>query len=150
MINIRKIIREQIEKIFNEDDQNLGTGLFGGALANINTELQTDADNVNQIVTTQQMDLKNMDNQIKSDSQLKSKLDNNNPHRKGLEVEIPQKQKEYDARQKQLKDLQDVAKGLVDAQTDIQKQQKQSTQNMNKTSTQTKIASVLPSLPSAI
>ena len=146
-MDIRKIIREEIQRLFNEVD-NTG-GMFSGALKNIGTELGTDLKNVKAIIATHQTDIHNMDNQIKSDSQLKSKLDQNNPHRKGLEREIPEKQKDFQNRKKQLKDLQNAEKGLGDAQSKIEKQQismKIQDANGGKKAVQ----SVLPTLPSAI
>lgn len=147
-MNIRKIIREEIQRLFHEDDNNTG-GMFGSALDSIDTELGTDLTNVKTIIATHQTDIKNMDNEIKVDSQLKSKLDQNNPHRKGLEVEIPQKQKDFEMRKKQLKDLQDTQKGLEDAQTKIEKQQTDM-QSQTKSGGKQATPSVLPSLPSAI
>lgn len=152
-MNLRKIIREEISRVFQEDDTT--GGLFGDTLNNIGDELQTDLDNVGTIIKTQQLDIQNMDNQIKSDSQLKSKLDANNAHRKGLEREIPERQKDYEVRKKQLKDLKDAQKGLQDAQQDIANQQndleKQSQQTGQSSSTNgTQTISVLPSLQSPI
>jgi len=119
-MNIRKIIREAIYNMFEqEDDMN---ALFGNTLQGIQTQLQNDLENVDKIITTQQTDVKNLDNQIKANLQLKSKLDAQNPHKKGLEREIPENQKDYEKRKKQVKDLEAAKKGLQDAQKEIEKQ----------------------------
>lgn len=119
-MNIRKIIREAIYNMFEqEDDMN---ALFGNTLQGIQTQLQNDLENVDKIITTQQTDVKNLDNQIKANLQLKSKLDAQNPHKKGLEREIPENQKDYEKRKKQVKDLEAAKKGLQDAQKEIERQ----------------------------
>ena len=149
MMNIRKIIREQIKKVFED---NTG-GMFGGALDGISNQLQTDLDNVGAIIATHQTDIKNKDTEIKADSDLQSKLDQNNPHKIGLTREIPEMKKDLDVRKKQLKDLETAEKGLTDAQTQIAKQQSnsQAQQNNSKADTgKAKIASNLPSLPNPI
>lgn len=117
-MNIRKIIREQIYKVLEQDTNDI----FGSTLQNIQTQLQGDLENVGSIIKTHTTDIKNLDNQIKSNLQLKSKLDAKNPHKKGLEREIPETQKDYENRKKQLKDLEDAKRGLEDAQKEIQKQ----------------------------
>lgn len=153
-MNLRKIIREQISQVFREDDATDGS-LFGGALTDIGGQLQKDLDNVGAIITTHQTDMKNMDNQIKADLQLKSKLDAKNPHKKGLEREIPEEQKEYEQRKKQLKDLIDAQAGLSDAQKEIEKQ-KLDMEKQTKSAGQSQSGadqstpSVLPSLQSPI
>lgn len=119
-MNIRKVIREQIYKIMEQEQDD--ASLFGNTLDNIQTQLQTDLENVGTIIKTQDIDIKNLDNQIKSNLQLKGKLDAQNPHKKGLEREIPEYQKDYEKRKKQLKDLQDAKKGLEDAQNQINNQ----------------------------
>jgi hypothetical protein len=149
-MNIRKIIREELSRLF-EDDAADGS-LFGGALTDISSELEKDLANVGIIIKTHQTDMKNMDNQIKSDLQLKSKLNAQDPHKKGLEREIPEKQKDYEVRKKQLKDLEDAQKGMSAAQKEIEKQkldlEKQSSQSQSGQADST--PSVLPSLNSPI
>jgi hypothetical protein len=146
-MNIRKIIREQVNKVFEDDS------LFGDTLDSIQTQLQGDLKNVDNIIQTQNVDMKNMDNQIKANLLLKGKLDAQSPHKKGLEREIPETQKDYIKRQKQLKDLEVAKKGMEDAQTQINKQkidlQNQTTQQ-NKPGAEKETSSVLPSLKSPI
>lgn len=147
-MNIRKIIREQVEKLFEDDNQNV----FGDTLANIQTQLTNDLENVDKIITTQNTDVKNLDNQIKSNLQLKGKLDAQNPHKKGLEREIPDTQKDFEKRKKQLKDLENAKKGLQNAQSEINKQklelQKQT--NQSNPGEKNNSSSILPSLESPI
>lgn len=146
-MDIRKIIREQVERLINEADAN-GGGMFDGALGNIDDIITKDLENVETIIKTQQIDIKNKDNEIKTDMQLKSKLDATSPHKKGLEREIPEKQKDYEVRKKQLKDLEDAKKGLETAKKEIDKQKidlaKQAAKNNGGKS------SALPSLESPI
>ena len=151
MMDIRKIIREQMQIVF-EDDAIVNSGLFGGALNNINSQLDADLDNVGKIINTQQIDIKNKDNEIKSNSQLQSKLDQTSPKKIGLTRELPEDKKQLDIKKKQLKDLQDAKKGITDAQKEIEKQQsdmqKKAKSNPNPNGSQT--SSVLPSLQSPI
>lgn len=150
-MDIRKIIRETVERVFQEQGEG-GDSMFGDSLMNIDDQLAKDQENVALIIKTQQIDMKNKDNEIKSDLQLKSKLDAKNPHKKGLEREIPEKQKDYEDRKKQLKDLEDAQKGLEAARKEIQKQKL----DMEKQSQTSKVgekeapASNLPSLESPI
>lgn len=149
-MNIRKLIREEIRKVLNEEDGS--ESLFGGAIGNIEAQLQDDLENVTGIINTQQTDLKNKDNEIKADLQLKSKLDAKNPHKMGLEREVPEKQKDYEVRKKQLKNLEDAKKGLITAKAEIEKQK----MDMEKSAKSAKpgaaeeIPSVLPTLQSPI
>lgn len=154
-MNLRKLIREAIGDMFQGDES--GTGpLIGDTLTNIQQTLDTDLQNVNSIVQTHTVDMKNKDNEIKANLELKSKLDQNNPHKKGLEREIPEDQKDYENRKKQLKDLQDAVKGMISAKDQIEKQKQELEKQSLKTATQDKsgkkqpIASVLPSLESPI
>lgn len=154
-MDIRKLIREEVEKILKEQDAT-GDSLFGGAIGNIETELQKDLTNVGAIISTQQIDMKNRDNEIKANLQLKSKLDAKSPHRKGLERQLPEDQKDFEIRKKQLKDLQNAQVGLTTAQKEIQKQkldmEKQTAQAASKSTATSKktISSVLPTLQSPI
>lgn len=154
-MDIRKFIREEVERMLQEQDV-ADDSLFGGAIGNIEAELEKDLTNVSAIINTQQIDMKNRDNEIKANLQLKSKLDSKNPHRKGLESQLPEDQKDFELRKKQLKDLQNAQLGLTSAQKEIQKnklemekQAKQSTSQSASTGQKT-IPSVLPSLQSPI
>lgn len=149
-MNIRKLIKEQIEKVFNEQDSS--ESMFGDAVTNIETQLQKDLDNVGNIIKTQQVDIKNKDNEIKTDLQLKSKLDAQNPHKKGLEREIPEKQKDFEVRKKQLQNLEDAQKGLMSAQKEIGKQkiEMEKQAKLSATGGKQTPSSILPSLESPI
>lgn len=148
-MNIRKIIREEISRIFKEDD--MEENPLDGTIANIETQLQNDLGNISTIINTQNTDIKNKENEIKTDLQLKSKLDAKNPHKKGLEREIPEKQKDFEIRKKQLKDLENAQKGLVAAQKEIEKQKvDMANQAKQSTSSNQTTPSVLPSLESPI
>jgi chromosome segregation ATPase len=152
-MNLRKIIREQISRILEEADVTGINSVVDDTLGNIGTQLTNDLQNVDSIIKTHQIDLKNKDSQIKTNLQLKSKLDAANPEKKGLERQIPEDQKDLERRRKQLKDLEMAQKGIVDAQSEIEKQrlelQKQTaTQSNNPGEAQSD--SVLPSLESPI
>lgn len=149
-MNVRKIIQETIARLFEEEG--VADSMFGDTLTNIDGQLAKDQENVALIVKTQQTDLKNKDNEIKSNLQLKSKLDAKNPHKKGLERELPEMQKDYETRKKQLKDLEDAQKGLEDARKEIQKQQMdlEKQAKTSKVGEKEKPASNLPSLESPI
>lgn len=156
-MNLRKIIRETIGGILKEADDNP----ISGILSNIETELTADLTNLDNIIKTQKVDIQNKDNQIKANLQLKSKLDQTTPQRKGLEVQIPQDQKDWTKRKKQLKDLENAQTGMTDAQKQIEKQKAdieaaqaeqdlQAKKSGSSTSSSSSSSSVLPSLPSAI
>jgi len=150
-MNLRKIIKEQISRVFQEEDMGFDSAI-GGAIGSIEGELANNMIGINDIIKTQTTDIKNQDNEIKANMQLKSKLDASSPEKKGLEREIPEAQKDYEKRKKQLKDLEDTKKGLEKAQSEIEKQklelQKQ-TSNSTKSTEQGPISN-LPSLESPI
>lgn len=152
-MNIRKLIREEIKKVIFEDETGMSP-ILGSTLDDITGQLTGDLTNVGTIISTQKIDLQNKDNEIKTDLQLKSKLDANNPHKKGLDREIPEKQKDYEARKKQLKDLETAQKGMEAAKEKIAKQsldlEKQSAQSNTSTTSNNTTPSVLPSLGSLI
>lgn len=152
-MNLRKIIREQISRILEEADVTGINSVVDDTLGNIGTQLTNDLQNVDSIIKTHQIDLKNKDSQIKTNLQLKSKLDAANPEKKGLERQIPEDQKDLERRRKQLKDLEMAQKGIVDAQSEIEKQrlelQKQTATQSNNPG-QAQSDSVLPSLESPI
>lgn len=151
-MNLRKIIREQISRILEDDVTGINS-VVDDTLGNIGTQLTNDLQNVDTIIKTHQTDLKNKDNQIKTNLQLKSKLDATNPEKKGLERQIPEDQKDFERRKKQLTDLENAKKGIISAQSEIEKQrielQKQSAAKKNKPG-EAPLDSVLPSLQSPI
>lgn len=151
-MDIRKIIKETIERVFKEQEDGGMDSMLGDTITNIETQLQGDLDNIGNIIKTQQVDIKNKDNEIKSDLQLKSNLDAQNPHKKGLEREVPEKQKDFVIRKKQLKDLEDAQKGLSAAQKEIEKQKidMETKAKSSPKAGETKTSSTLPSLESPI
>lgn len=120
-MKLRKIIREQISTILNEAEHSSTEDIFAG----IGQQIANDIENINKIITTQNQDMKNADNEYKANYQLKSKLNADNPQKAGLERELPVKQKDIVKRKQQLKDLQDAQKGLQQAQDELDKKQKE-------------------------
>jgi len=159
-MNIRKIIREEISRIFQEEDSvlNAGNDVLGGTVNDIGTMLQKDIDNIAGIVNTQTTSLKNDQAVYKQDNQKKNTISNkigdiDNPEKKGLEREMPLRNQLNIAKDKQLKDLMAAQKGLMTAQSDLKKKQdeieKQAQQQAKKTG-KTSTPSILPSLQSPI
>lgn len=155
MMNIRKIIREEISRIFRED---AADDILGGAVNDIGTMLQADIENINGIIDTQKTNLKNDKLVYKQDNQKKGaispKIGNiDNPEKKGLERELPLVNQLNMEKEKQIKDLEDAQKGLATAKVDLDKKQaeieKQSKMQAQKSGKQ-QTTSVLPSLQSPI
>jgi uncharacterized protein (DUF3084 family) len=143
---LRKLIREEVYRILSEQDDNPTMDVF----ANISQQIGGDIENLSKIITTQSQDVKNADNEFKANSQLKSKLNQGNPQKVGLERELPAKQKDIETRKKQLKDLEKAKKGLEQAQGEIEKQ-KIELEKMKKTkSGEEGPTSILPSHESPI
>lgn len=154
-MNIRKIIREEISRVFREDATD---DILGGAVNDIGTMLQGDIENINGIIDTQKTSLKNDKLVYKQDNQKKGaispKIGNvDNPEKKGLERELPLRNQLNTEKEKQIKDLEDAQKGLVTAKVDLDKKQSE-IENQSKIQTQNsgkqQTASVLPSLQSPI
>jgi hypothetical protein len=158
-MNIRKIIREQISQVFKEvDATDAANDILGGTVNDIGAMLQQNIDNMNKIIATQQTTLKNDKAVYKQDSQKKNAIspkigDIDNPEKKGLEREMPLRNQLNHAKEVQIKDLEDAAKGIESAKIDldkkrleIEKQAKEQSKASGKSSTQ----SVLPSLQSPI
>jgi hypothetical protein len=155
-MNIRKIIREQISRVFKEADAS--DSILGGAVSDIGTMLQKDIDNINNIIDTQRTSLRNDKVVYKQDNQKKNAIspkigDIDNPEKKGLEREMPLRNQLNHSKEKQVKDLEDAQKGLVAAQSDLEKKrleiEKQAAQQ-EKTSGKSTTPSILPSLESPI
>ena len=68
MMNIRKIIREEISRVFREDASD---DILGGAVNDIGTMLQGDIENINGIIDTQKTNLTNDKLVYKQDNQKK-------------------------------------------------------------------------------
>lgn len=159
-MDIRKIIREEISRMFQEEDATLNTGndVLGGAMNDIGAMLQKDIDNIAGIVNTQTTSLKNDQAVYKQDNQKKNTISNkigdiDNPEKKGLEREMPLRNQLNIAKDKQLKDLVAAQKGLVAAQSDLQKKQaeiEKQAQQQAKATGKTSTPSILPSLQSPI
>ena len=71
-MDIRKIIRETIEKAINEEGTE--NPILGSAVEDIGAMLQADMDNINNIIDTQKTDLKNAKVVFKQDSQKKNAI----------------------------------------------------------------------------
>ncbi len=156
MMNIRKIIREQISRVFQEEDAS--NDILGGAVADIGTMLQKDIENINGIIDTQETGLKNDKIVYKQDNQKKNAIspkigDIDNPEKKGLERAMPLKNQLNQAKEQQIRDLKDAQKGLNVAKTDLEKKQleiEKQAQQQAKSTGKTSSPSVLPSLQSPI
>ena len=109
-------------------------------------------DNVDSIIQTQTTDLKNTDSEIKSKLQLRSKLNQNSPERKGLEREVPEAQKGLKVKEKQLKDLETTKTNIAQAKSELEKKQQELEKQAmtSKMSKKSSTSSVLPSLQSPI
>jgi septal ring factor EnvC (AmiA/AmiB activator) len=149
-MNIRSLIKEVITRVIHEEDV-LG-GDISGTIQNISTQLSNDLKNVESIIDTQKIDFTNDTNKVKSKLQLKSRLNQNTPERKGLEREVPESQKELKVKEKQLKDLETTKNNIVQAKSEIEKQsQELEKQSMvSKMGKKASTPSVLPSLNSPI
>lgn len=146
-MKIRNLIREVISRVIHEEDI-LG-GDISGTIKDIGSQLDLDLKNMDNIVKTQKADLNNTDNQIKSKLQLRSKLTATSPERKGLEREVPEAQKGLKIKQQQLKDLENAQKGMSQAKIEIEKQ-RQEMQKQAISGGKTTTSNILPSLQSPI
>lgn len=151
-MNIRKIIKEEVARVFKEADGDMSStdgqgSMLNGTLDDISGVLQTDFDSMDAIIQKLDVDSKDRKNDIKSKLQIKSKLPADNPDRKGLNVSIPAYQSDDKVRDEQLKKLKDTQLGIKAAQEKINQQkldaEKQSIESG-------KTPSVLPSLKSPI
>lgn len=118
---LRKIIREQLEKLFEAIDG----GVLDDAMADLQGQITANIKNLEDIKTTTDQDIENKENDIKAKKQLKGQLPTQNADRQGLEREIPAKQKEVD---KQKKDAEKILKAKTDfekAQSELEKQKMQ-------------------------
>jgi len=149
-MNIRSLIKEVITRVIHEEDV-LG-GDISGTIKNIGDQLSQDLDNVDSIIKTQSIDLKNTDSEIKSKLQLRSKLNQNSPERKGLEREVPEAQKVLKIKEKQLKDLETTKNNILQAKSEIEKQNQELEKQTikSKMGKKTSTTSVLPTLNSPI
>ena len=154
-MNIRKIIREEISRVFREDASD---DILGGAVNDIGTMLQGDIENINGIIDTQKTNLTNDKLVYKQDNQKKGALSPkigsiDNPEKKGLEREMPLRNQLNMEKERQIKDLENAQKGLATAKVDLDKKQaeieKQSKIQAQKSGKQ-QTTSVLPSLQSPI
>lgn len=159
-MNIRKIIREQISNVFKEADTSgdAANSILGGTVDDIGAMLQQDIDNMKKIIDTQKTSLKNDQNTYKQDSQKKNtisaKIGNiDNPEKKGLEREMPLRNQLNHAKEVQIKDLEDAAKGIESAKADLDKKRieiEKQAKEQEKTTGKSSTPSVLPSLQSPI
>lgn len=94
--------------------------------------------------------LKADEEEWKSKNQLKGKLPNNNPEKKGLNLELPEKKKEIESSKKDLKAIGDLEKKI---KTDMEKkavEDEKEAEVAQKTGKPTSNLPGLPDLPSAV
>jgi chromosome segregation ATPase len=112
----------------------------GEAASDINASVEKMGDIKKRLEDKLQADEKQWD----SESQLKGKLPNNNPEKKGLTAELPEKKKEIERSKKDLKAIGDLEKKI---KTDLKKVEAEVTQKTGKVKSN---LPGLPDLPSAI
>ena len=154
-MDIRKLIREEVEKVFQEQDAD--NSVLGGAIQDIGAMLQVSIDNTNKLIDAQKISLKNDEFIFKKDNEKKSSIsskigDVDNPEKKGLQIMLPLKKKLNQFREKNIQDLQKGQEVTAAAQKEIENLKKKSAQTTSKSSStgQKAIQSVLPSLQSPI
>ncbi len=119
MKDLRLIIREQLSQLFEAMDG----GVLDDAMGELQTQISSNIENLENIKKSTDQDIKNKENEVKGQKQLKGQLPSQNPDRQGLEREIPAKEKEID---KQKKDAEKILKAKTDfekAKQELQKQQ---------------------------
>lgn len=141
--SLRKIIRGHIQGLFEAIDG----GILDDAMANLQKQISSNIENLDAIKKTMDQDIKNKENELKGNKQLKSQLPAQNADRQGLEREIPAKQKEIDKQKKQIKDIDKAKKDFEKAQAELEKQQIQIAQ---KAKEEGGTQEILPSLQSPI
>lgn len=157
-MNLRKLIREEIGRVFKEIDT--PNDAIGGTIQNIGDMMQQDIEKMADIIKTQQTSLKNDQAAYKQDMQKKNALssrigDVDNAEKKGLERSLPLKDQLNKEKEKQIKDLENTQKAMQTAKNDLDKknaelaQQSKEVEKSGKTE-KTTTSSALPSLPSAI
>lgn len=117
--DIRNIIRKELAQLFEAVDG----GVLDDAMGDIQTQIASNIENLENIKKTTDQDIENKENELKGQKQLKSQLPAQNADRQGLEREIPAKQKEID---RQKKDSDKILKAKIDfekAQEELEKQQ---------------------------
>jgi len=156
-MNLRKIIREQISRVFQEEDATGADNAIGGTITDIGAMIQKDVENMSKIIDTQKTSLKNDKEIFKQDSQKKNALspkigDVDNAEKKGLERSLPLKAQLNQSKEKQIKDLEDAQNAMQIAKRDLDKKaidiEKQA--ELSGKGEKTASTSSLPSLPSAI
>ena len=157
-MNLRKLIREEIGRIFKEIDTS--NDAIGNTIQNIGDMMQQDIEKMADIIKTQQTSLKNDQAEYKQDTQKKNALssrigDIDNAEKKGLERSLPLKDQLNKEKEKQIKDLENTQKAMQTAKKDLDKknaelaQQAKEAEKTGKTE-KTTTSSVLPSLPNPI
>lgn len=116
---IRHIIRKELASLFEAVDG----GVLDDAMGDIQAQIVANIENLENIKKTNDQDIKNKENELKGQKQLKGQLPAQNPDRQGLEREIPAKQKEIDKQKKQVKDIEKAQTDFEKAQEELQKQQ---------------------------
>jgi len=157
-MNLRKIIREQINRVFQEEDASQDA--IGGTIQDIGAMMQQDIEKMSNIIKTQQTGLKNDEAAYKQDLQKKNALsprigDIDNAEKKGLERALPLKDQLNKSKEQQIKDLEDTQKAMQIAKADLDKksaelEQQSKESELSSKSTKTTSQSSLPSLESPI
>lgn len=150
--NLRYIIREQLEKLFEAEAQNPAGEAIDGLQKQV-ADTQEYLDNLEKETRSSiQTDEKllNVDRQRRSSSPTTLKIDGEsvaNPTRKGLDQELPAKQKVIDVRKKALKNIEKAQKNYQKMADDLEKKELEIMSSQKEGGSK---PSVLPSLSSAI
>ena len=113
-------------------------------------DINADIDKIGNIKKRLTSKLKADEEEWKSKNTLKGKLPNNNPEKKGLNLELPEKKKEIEGSKKDLKAIGDLEKKI---KTDMEKKKvedEKEAEVAQKTGKPTSNLPGLPDLPSAI
>jgi len=126
--NLRYIIREQLEKIIESQENSLA----GDAINDIQNQVADTQEYLDNLEKETQSSIKtdekllNVDRQRRSNSPTTIKIDGEsvaNPTRKGLDQELPAKQKVIDARKKALKNIEKAQKNYQKMSDDLKKKE---------------------------
>lgn len=143
MNKIRNIIREQLENLFEQMDG----GILDGAMADLQDQITSNIENLESLEKSTDQDIKNSENELKGQKQLKGQLPTQNPERQGLERQIPATEKELEKKRKGVDSIKKAQEDFKKAQQELQKQQAQIKQSSSKEDGNSEI---LPSLESPI
>lgn len=116
---------------------------------NVDKDISATMDKVSHMKNRLSDKLKADEEEWKSKNQLKGKLPGNNPEKKGLTIELPEKKKEIESFKKDLKSITDLEKKL---KTDLEKKKSEEKSGEKQGVDKEKEGALptLPDLPSAI